>query len=99
MVRSQRSISPMPPSLPPFSLLPPCPSNIASLCLRHGNAKEEKKGMELGVDGGGGRLVMREEGVNGGGEEGGRKVKIHFETHFQLGVHKLLSQVSQNGGP
>lgn len=65
--------------------------------------------MELGVDGGGGGrgwgrgergggLVMRE-GENRGGEEGGRKVKIHFETHFQLGVHKLLSQVSQNGGP
>lgn len=49
-----------------------------------------------GVEEGG--LVMRE-GGNGGGEEGGRKVKIHFETHFQLGVHKLLSQVSQNGGP
>lgn len=46
----------------------------------------------------GGGLVMRE-GENRGGEEGGRKVKIHFETHFQLGVHKLLSQVSQNGGP
>ena len=42
----------------------------------------------------GGGLVMRE-----GVEEAGRKVKIHFETHFQLGVHKLLSQVSQNGGP
>jgi len=59
-----------------------------------------------------GGLVMREggdeEGVvvggggGGGGEGGGavgRKVKIHFETHFQLGVRKLLSQVSQNGGP
>lgn len=56
--------------------------------------------MEHGVNGGrvgwgGGRWS----GVGGGGEMGGRKVKIHFETHFQLGVHKLLSQVSQNGGP
>lgn len=59
--------------------------------------------MELGVDGvgkrGGWGLVMREGEGTEGAEEGGRKVKIHFETHFQLGVHKLLSQVSQNGGP
>ena len=42
--------------------------------------------MEHGADGGG--------GSGGGGEEmGGRKVKIHFETHFQLGVHKLLSEM------
>lgn len=49
--------------------------------------------MEPSVDGGGGG------GGESEGEMGGRKVKIHFETHFQLGVHKLLSQVSQNGGP
>lgn len=99
MVHSQRSISPKPPSLPPFSLLvlpilPPSANDTGTP-----RKKKKKKGMELGVDGGGGRLVMREGWVNGGGEEGGRKVKIHFETHFQLGVHKLLSQVSQNGGP
>lgn len=64
--------------------------------------------MELRVDGGGegkesegeeeegGRGASHEKGGGGGA---GRKVKIHFETHFQLGVHKLLSQVSQNGGP
>lgn len=44
----------------------------------------------------GGRGASHEKGGGGGA---GRKVKIHFETHFQLGVHKLLSQVSQNGGP
>lgn len=42
---------------------------------------------------------MEAGGAESEGEMGGRKVKIHFETHFQLGVHKLLSQVSQNGGP
>lgn len=92
MIPSQRSISPQPPSQ-----LPPCPSNIASLCQQQGDG-EERKGWSRVLGGGEGWLVMRE-GWNGGGEEGGRKVKIHFETHFQLGVHKLLSQVSQNGGP
>lgn len=82
-----------PPSLPVLPILPPSAND-------KGTPRKEKKG-GLGIRGDGGRrgLVMRE-GANGeGGEEGGRKVKIHFETHFQLGVHKLLSQVSQNGGP
>lgn len=84
MILSPCSIPP-----PTTSHLPPYPSDIASLLPRQGAGE---KGMEHSVDRGGGSGV-------GEGEMGGRKVKIHFETHFQLGVHKLLSQVSQNGGP
>lgn len=73
MIRSQRSISPKPPSLPPFSLpvLPILPPSA------NDKATPRKKGMELGVDGGGGGLVMRE-----GGEWRGRGGRKKSENPF-----------------
>lgn len=70
----------------------PAPSLSFRYCLPSANDKGmERKGWSP--------VLTEAGGAESEGEMGGRKVKIHFETHFQLGVHKLLSQVSQNGGP
>lgn len=67
------------PSAPFQASLPPCPSNIASLCQRQGNAKERKK------RGAGCSWGWREEGVSheGGSKwRGGRRGKKKSENPF-----------------
>lgn len=98
MVRSRRSISPMPPPFPasPFSLLvlPVLPPSAYDA----GTPSRKKKGMERGVDGGGGRLVMREEGVNGGGRGGKKKSENPFWNPFSIrGPQAVITGVPEWG--